>query len=162
MESVTDLELAQAWRGGNLAAGRVLRARHERFVRRFFAAKAPSAIERLVAATFAAFVGSQAPRGPQTGVRGALRELARAELARHFRRQRRGTGDPAILRMPLPVRLAFELTYRERLARSEVADALGISPERVDRRLRRAHRTLGRAHAPASASDSGWRSISAH
>jgi DNA-directed RNA polymerase specialized sigma24 family protein len=78
---------------------------------------------------------------------------------RQSRRSARAVGS-----LPLPLKLPFELVYFERLPVEEVAELLGISRERVHRRLQRArkhiHSRLRKAQAGGTISSSTLRASS--
>jgi len=161
-----DATLLGRWRDGDRAAGDALFERHFDAVYGFFARKTAADPRELVQRTFAALVeGRDRYRGDAT-VRTYLFAIARHELYRHYREQRRDQAlrfdvtslhdlEPtpsarlaqrrasrllleALRRIPLDLQIAVELHYWEGLTGPELAQVLEIPEGTVRSRLRRA------------------------
>lgn len=166
-----DIELLQAWRAGDDAAGEALFARHFASIARFFRNKIQGDIEELVQRTFLGCLEGQARFSGQGSFRGFLFGVARNVLYMHLRTTAR-RGRPvdldevslcelgptasaamarveeerllldALVRLPLMYQLVIELFYWEELSLAEIAEALEIPVGTAATRLRRARQLL--------------------
>ncbi|MBA3398057.1 MAG: sigma-70 family RNA polymerase sigma factor [Deltaproteobacteria bacterium] len=165
----SDLELLDAWRGGDLAAGDELVSRHWTSIARFFRAKVGDDGADLISQTFLACVEGK-DRIEGDNVKAYLFAVARRRLADHFRKRARtpvtdfalssladlGTGPAtelgrqqqrallqlALTRIPLDDQIALELAYFEGMSRRELAGVLEIPENTVRSRLARARDKL--------------------
>ncbi|TPV95867.1 MAG: sigma-70 family RNA polymerase sigma factor [Myxococcales bacterium FL481] len=167
----SDLELLEAWRGGDLSAGNELFHRHFDAVCRFFANKVHEDVDDLIQRTFLGCVeGRERLRG-DTGFRGYLFGVARNVLRRYFRDKRyfreRFAGleisaedvapGPSLLlaekreqqlllralrALPLDHQITLELYYWESLSGRELAEILEVPEGTVRGRIRRAKELL--------------------
>jgi RNA polymerase sigma-70 factor (ECF subfamily) len=165
----TDLELLDAWRGGDPSAGDELVSRHWASVSRFFRAKVGDDGADLISQTFLACVEAK-DRIAGDDLRAYLFAVARRRLADHFRRRARaplvdfsvttlvdlGTGlqtelgrrqqrellRDALARIPLDDQIALELAYFEGLSTREIAAVLEVPENTVRSRLSRARDKL--------------------
>jgi RNA polymerase sigma-70 factor (ECF subfamily) len=165
----SDLELLDAWRAGDPAAGNELVSRHWTSVARFFRAKIGDDAADLISQTFLACVeGKDRIEGPD--IKAYLFAVARRRLADHFRSRARApaldvglsslvalaTGPATELgrrergallrdglaRIPLDDQIALELAYFESLSTRELAGVLEIPENTVRSRLSRARDRL--------------------
>lgn len=168
---VTDLELLDAWRAGDRAAGSELFDRYVAAIHAFFAGKAPDHIvDDLVQRAFLACAEARERFVEGTSFRAYVFAVARNVLHDHYRRHKRGPAfdagitsladvDPspsqaaaahaeqavllsALRRIPLDLQLVLELHYWEELSTSELAFVLEIPQGTVKSRLRRAREAL--------------------
>ncbi len=165
----TDLELLDAWRGGDLAAGEELVVRHWTSIARFFRAKVGDDGADLISQTFLACVEGK-DRIDGDNVKAYLFAVARRRLADHFRKRARtpvvdfalssladlGAGPAtelgrqqqqallqlALARIPLDDQIALELAYFEDMSTKELAGVLEIPQNTVRSRLARARDKL--------------------
>ena len=162
-----DLELLEAWRDGDEAAGGNLFDRYFDALYRFFRNKVRDGSEDLVQATFLSCVASRDRFRGDSTFRSYLFTVARSKLYDHLRSRRRldgrldftevsvadlGTSPSGVVarreeeqllqlalqRLPLELQIAIELFYFEGLSGSEVATVLEIAEGTVRSRLRRA------------------------
>ena len=162
-----DVELLDAWREGDAAAGEQLVARHFDGVCRFFRTKVSDGVDDLLQRTFLRCVKARERLRPGSSFRAFLYTAARNELIDHFRRERvRGEArvdlsmssvadlgrSPASLmaedegrrlliaalqRIPVELQIALELYYWENLSGPELAAVLEVPQGTVRSRLRR-------------------------
>ncbi len=166
-----DAELLAAWQAGDQIAGRALVRSHTPTLHRFFASKAPDAIEDLVQGVFIVAVESKDRFRGESSFRTYLLAIARRLLLKRYRKRMRGdkamaleritaaavSGSPsfvaaareelrlllsALRRIPIDHQIAIELYYWEDLAVSEIAGVLEIAPGTVKSRLSRAREQL--------------------
>jgi RNA polymerase sigma factor (sigma-70 family) len=176
----SDLELLEAWRGGDSSAGDELVSRHWTSISRFFRAKVGDDGADLISQTFLACVEGK-DRIEGDNVKAYLFSVARRRLADHFRRRARapdvdfelssladlGTGlitavdrrqqhellRDALARIPLDDQIALELSYFESMSTREVASVLDIPENTVRSRLSRARDKLRAALAALATPD---------
>ena len=165
----SDLELLEAWRGGEAAAGEELVARHWASISRFFRSKIGDDGADLISQTFLACVEGK-DRIEGENVKAYVFAVARRRLADHFRKQARtpaadfslssvidlGTGPvthvarqergallrEGLARIPLDDQIALELAYFEGLSTKDIAAVLEIGENTVRSRLSRARDKL--------------------
>jgi RNA polymerase sigma-70 factor (ECF subfamily) len=165
----SDVDLLDAWRGGDKAAGEELVARYWTSVSRFFRSKIGDDGSDLISQTFLACVEAK-DRIAGDNVKAYLFAIARRRLADHFRKRARtpvtdfavssvvdlGTGPvtqagrrersellrDALARIPLDDQIALELAYFEGLSSREIAGVLEIEENTVRSRLSRARDKL--------------------
>lgn len=169
----TDVELLEAWRDGDKAAGSTLVKRHYRALHRFFATKAHAHCEDLIQETFLASIEAKEAFRGESSFRAYLFGLARFQLLTYYRKMQRirqidfttstvrdlatsPTGELArnqeqhllrlaLTRVPVDQQIALELTYWEGLATPEIARVLEIPENTVYSRVRRAKAHLREA-----------------
>jgi RNA polymerase sigma factor (sigma-70 family) len=170
----TDIELLDAWCGGDNEAGDALIRRHFEAVCRFFRSKLDEDVEDLIQRTFQVCTQRRRELSPEGSFRGFLFGVARNLLLDHLRRRyRRGEHDDvhvhslrdlgttpseavarderermmreAMHRIPLEQRLLLELAHWEGLSGREIAQALEIGENTVRSRLSRARAALREA-----------------
>jgi RNA polymerase sigma factor (sigma-70 family) len=165
----SDLELLDAWRGGDLAAGDELVSRHWTSISRFFRSKVGDDEADLISQTFLACVENKDAIANEN-VKAYLFGIARRRLADHLRKRARGpaidfavsslvdlaTGPATavdrrqrqeklrdgLTRIPLDDQIALELAYFESMSTREIADVLEIPENTVRSRLSRARDKL--------------------
>jgi len=165
----SDVELLDAWRGGDPAAGEELVGRHWASVSRFFRSKIGDDGADLISQTFLACVEAR-DRIEGDNVKAYLFAVARRRLADHFRKRARspsldfaassvidlGTGPvthvsrrqrsellrDGLARIPLDDQIALELAYFEGLSTADIASVLEINENTVRSRLSRARDKL--------------------
>jgi RNA polymerase sigma factor (sigma-70 family) len=177
----TDLELLDAWRGGDIAAGDDLVSRHWASIASFFRAKVGDDGADLISQTFLACTES---KDRIENVKAFLFTVARRRLADHLRKRTRtpavdfgvsslvdlATGPvtavarreraallrEGLARIPLDDQIALELAYFEQMSMREIAGVLELEENTVRSRLARARDKLRAALAelasPAEAS----------
>ncbi len=169
--AAADVELLEAWRGGDRRAGEELFERHYAAVSRFFRGKLDFGVDDLVQRTFLACVeGRERIRG-EASFRTYLFAVARNLLGKHYRGQHRH-GDridfgvtslhdlapspsvvvaeheeqrlllEALRRIPLDHQIVLELYYWERFTSAEIAEVLGEPHGTTRTRIRRAKQLL--------------------
>jgi RNA polymerase sigma factor (sigma-70 family) len=167
----TDIELLDAWCGGDGLAGDVLIRRHFEAVCRFFRGKLGEDIEDLVQRTFQVCTVRRRDLTPEGSFRGFLFGVARNLLLDDLRRRyRRGEHDDihvyslrdlgttpseavarsereqlmqeALRRISLEQRMLLELAHWEGLSGREIAQALEIGENTVRSQLSRARAAL--------------------
>ncbi|HWB77708.1 MAG TPA: sigma-70 family RNA polymerase sigma factor [Nannocystaceae bacterium] len=170
----SDLELLDAWRGGDATAGSELFARHFDAVCRFFRNKVSEGTDDLIQRTFLAMVESRDRFRGDSSFRTYLFTVARNELFAHLRKSGREQArfDPleqsvydlgptpttmvaqrkeqrllleALRRVPLDLQVALELFYWEDMSASELARMLELPEGTVRTRIRRARQLLEQA-----------------
>ena len=169
MES--DYELLDRWRAGDKQAGNRLLRRHFDSVCRFFETKAQGDIDELVQATFLACTRALDQFAKRSSFRTYLFTIARHELYRYWRKQRRDgealdfgassvmdlASSPAskiargqrhklllqaLRELPLEQQVLLELHYWEELDIAELAEVFEIAPGAMRGRLFRARKGL--------------------
>ncbi|MCA9658317.1 MAG: sigma-70 family RNA polymerase sigma factor [Myxococcales bacterium] len=176
--SSSDLELLEAWRGGDLRAGNALFQRHFAALSRFFRNKIDVGVEDLIQDTFLACVEGRDRFAGRSSFRTYLFSVARHLLyARYRRRQRdldvtvtsvidlgaspsrplgRREEEAALLKalrsIPIEHQIALELAYWEGMKGPEIAEILGITANTARSRLARARAALRKALADDGAS----------
>ncbi len=170
----SDIELLEAWRAGEAAAGSELFARHFDAVCRFFRNKVAEGTDDLIQRTFLAMVESRDRFRGDSSFRTYLFTVAKNELFAHLRRSGRESArfDPleqsvydlgptpttmvaqrkeqrllleALRRVPLELQLTLELFYWEDMPASELARLLELPEGTVRTRIRRARQLLEQA-----------------
>jgi len=168
-DGATDKALLEAWREGDVAAGRELFSRHYRSVSRFFRNKAPADHEDLTQGTFLACLRHRDTIRDGQRFLPYLLTIARNELYTHIARVNRSPFDPllttaraartgpatrverdqsscrlraALRELPLELQTAIELHYWEDLTTVELATVLGRPQGTIKTRLRRARQLL--------------------
>ena len=170
-DDVDDFALLERWRAGEAPAGQMLVRRHTATLHRFFASKAPEAVEDLVQATFLVCVESRDRFREDAAFRTYALAIARKSLFKHYRKRLRGrralqleavcadqvSASPslaaatreemrfllaALRQIPIDHQIAIELYYWEELPIAEIADVLEIAPGTVKSRLARARDQL--------------------
>ncbi|MDC0720877.1 RNA polymerase sigma factor [Nannocystis bainbridge] len=167
----SDLELLDAWRGGDALAGEVLFERHFESVYRFFCNKVPRDADDLVQETFLGCVSAKERFRQDASFRTFLFAIARKVLLKY--RERWAPKDEgeelhasrvadldlsvtqivveseeqalllrALRRLPLDLQTALELFYWEGLLSREIAQVLEIPEGTVRSRLRRGREML--------------------
>jgi RNA polymerase sigma factor (sigma-70 family) len=166
-----DFELLERWRAGDANAGQQLVRSHTRSLHRFFASKAPDAIDDLVQASFLACVESRDRFRHGSTFRTFVLGVARKVLLKHYRKRMRHDRAMAVeeasadelspspsfsvalreevrlllvglRRIPIDHQIAIELFYWEGLPIGEVAEVLEVAPGTVKSRLARAREAL--------------------
>jgi RNA polymerase sigma-70 factor (ECF subfamily) len=166
----SDIELLEAWREGDTAAGNRLFRRHFDAVFWFFRTKVGEHAEDLAQETFHALVRNRSSVTGATSFRAYLFATARSKLFDLLRRvHRRGELDPlsdsvedlgmspsrllaerreqailvqALRRLPIDLQTLIELRYFEMMRGPELAAALDVPEGTIRSRLRRAHTLL--------------------
>jgi RNA polymerase sigma factor (sigma-70 family) len=167
----SDAELLEAWRDGDVEAGRALFERHIGVLSRFFRNKVGEEREDLIQRTLLACVESRDRLRDGASFRAYLLRVARSRLYDHLARVRGGPHRPdplvtsvadaglspsriiakseqdrllllALRRLPLELQVALELHYWEGLTTAELADVLEIPQGTVKTRLFRARNLL--------------------
>lgn len=168
---VADLDLLDAWRGGDRAAGSTLFERYFLALYRFFRAKVGGELDDLVQRSFAACVEARVRLRPDTSFRAYLFACARTVLQDHFREHYRGKEDPdpdvqsvedlgttpsaalaraqehrlllhALRQIPINQQIALELFYWEGLSGSEIAAVLDVPEGTVRTHINRGRHAL--------------------
>jgi RNA polymerase sigma factor (sigma-70 family) len=167
----TDVELLHKWREGDASAGEALFRRHVATLYRFFCTKVAGNVDDLVQQTLVACVENQDGFEERASFRAYLLGVARFQLYSYYRNSRRDKArfefdtvtvfdlDPspstraseqrerrllleALRRLPVNFQIALELSYWEDMTAPEIAHVLGIPPDTVYSRLRRARELL--------------------
>ncbi|MCA9708854.1 MAG: RNA polymerase sigma factor [Myxococcales bacterium] len=170
----SDVELLEAWRAGDGAAGRALFERHISALSRFFRTKVGDEREDLIQGTFLACVEARDRVRDGASFRAYLFRIARNALYDHLSRRHRGVSSPdpltqscmdlgtspsrmlakdqqeqhllvALRRLPVALQILLELHYWEGMSTAELAEVLEIPQGTVKTRLFRA-RALLREH----------------
>lgn len=186
MEVDTDLELLDAWRDGDRAAGAELFSRHFAAVYGFFRNKLEDAAEDLTQQTFLRCVESRDAFRGTSSFRGYMFVIARNLLFEQLRRRGARRVEPdfdvdsledlvaspstilrvhedhqllvqSLRRLPLSLQVALELYFVQRMRGDEIAIALDIPPGTVRSRIRRALEQLREITAELSSSPSSLR-----
>ena len=175
-----DVELLEAWRGGDERAGSVLFQRHFEPIYRFFRSKMEAEAEDMVQQTFLACVRNRDTFRGDSSFRTYLFCVARSKLYDALRKRTRGETpvsmhtmqdlrtspstwvarqqdlhllQAALERLPLELQLAVELFYFEDQSAAQVAEILELPEGTVRSRLRRALEQLRDAMSEASAEE---------
>jgi RNA polymerase sigma-70 factor (ECF subfamily) len=172
----TDVQLLNAWQGGDESAGEELFERHYASVSRFFANKVTRGADDLIQNTFIACVESKERIREGSNFRAYLFGIARNLLYESYRAHRRdgarfdfstmsavdispGAGSMLVRReeeqlflfalrnIPVEHQILLEMYYWESQKASEIAELLGVPEGTVRTRLRRARQLLERALA---------------
>lgn len=168
---MTEVELVEAWRGGDTSAGRALFGRYLDRLERFFSTKVSHGVDDLIQDTLLACVeGKGSLRDPQA-FKTFLFGVARRRLYRKWRSEHRGANAidfgltsitdlgitpsgvaaqherrqhvaAAMQRIPVELQIALELFYWEDMSATEVAEVLELPEGTVRSRLRRARSLL--------------------
>ncbi len=167
----SDVELLQAWRAGDMTAGRVLFERHISALSRFFRTKVGDDREDLIQGTFLACVESRDRVRDGASFRAYLFRIARNKLYDHLSRARGGPSRPdpltqsavdlgtspsrilakneqdlhllhALRRLPLALQIVLELHYWEGMSTAELAQVLEVPQGTIKTRLFRARALL--------------------
>ncbi len=165
--AVDEGELLRAWQAGDTSAGDRLLRIHFDALYRFFASKAPDAVDDLIQATFLEAIRSHEGYRGEASFRAYLLGIARHQLFRLFRSRSRDrlvfrpdehsvhdtATSPseaigrkkeerllveALRRIPVDLQIVLELHYWEELSTRELAAVLEIPQGTVKSRLRRA------------------------
>lgn len=171
MPAATDVELLEAWRGGDRSAGEQLFERHFEAVRRFFRNKLEFGVDDLIQQTFLACVESRERIRGDASFRTYLLAVANNLLHKHLRglyrhgarldfgvtsihdlgpspsvvvagRQEQQQLLLALRRIPLEHQIILELYYWERLTSAEIAKVLDVPDGTARTRIRRAKQLL--------------------
>ncbi len=174
MTDESDAELLQRWRDGDVSSGQQLVERYTPALHRFFASKAPDAVEDLVQATFLACVESRDRYRQEAAFRTYVLAIARRQLFRLYRKRMRGSRATALdsvcaddvspspslafatrqetrlllaalRQIPIDQQITIELYYWEELPIAEIAEILEIAVSTVKSRLGRAREQLREA-----------------
>lgn len=170
-DPATDLELLEAWRGGDRQAGEQLFERHFDAVARFFRNKVQDGIDDLIQRTFLACVEDRDRFRGEASFRTFLFAVAHNVLGKHYRSKRRH-GDridfgvtsvhdlapspsvvialhdehrvllQALRRIPIDHQIVLELYYWERMTAIEVGRVLDVPEGTARTRIRRAKQLL--------------------
>ncbi len=169
--AVDEAALLRAWQAGDPQAGDRLLRMHFDSLYRFFASKAPDAVDDLIQATFLEAVRSKEGYRGDASFRAYLLGIARHQLFRLFRGRSRdrlvfkpdehsvhdtATSPSGILgrkreeqllvdalrRIPVDLQIVLELHYWEELPTRELASILEIPQGTVKSRLRRAREAV--------------------
>ncbi|MCG8418728.1 MAG: sigma-70 family RNA polymerase sigma factor [Proteobacteria bacterium] len=167
----SDSELFDSWCCGDTEAGNQLIQRHFDSVYRFFETKAAGDVDELVQCTFLSCVQARDQFAKRSSFRTYLFAIARHQLYRNWRRQRRGrevldfgsisveamvttpTGQiarnqdqrrllRALCSLPLDQQMLLELHYWEDMEIGELAEIFEIAAGAMRARLFRARRAL--------------------
>lgn len=181
MSNAADLELLDAWRDGDDAAGEALFDRHFESVYRFFCNKVGRDVDDLVQQTFLGCTEARDRMRGDASFRTFLFAVARKQILRYREGRFTGKGGAdfqesrvadldatptqlvvdheeqalllrALRRLPLDLQIAVELFYWEGMRSAELAVILDIPHGTVRSRLRRARETL-REHVEALTDD---------
>lgn len=165
------MELLEAWRGGDNAAGSTLLRRHFRTLYRFFRSKVSEGAEDLVQQTMLACAESAHRFRGDSSFKTYLLAIARTQLLMYLRKfARKGKkidvleasiadmmGSPsvavagkdeqrlvllALRRIPLDLQIAVELHYWEEMRVNDIAVVIGVPAGTVKSRLNRARRLV--------------------
>jgi RNA polymerase sigma factor (sigma-70 family) len=176
-----DLELLDAWRDGDRAAGAQLFSRHFAAVYGFFRNKLDDAAEDLTQQTFLRCVESRDAFRGASSFRGYMFVIARNLLFEQLRRRGTRKVEPdfdvdsledlvaspstimrvhedhqllvqALRRLPLSLQVALELYFVQRMRGDEIATVLDIPPGTVRSRIRRGLEQLREITAELSSS----------
>ncbi len=177
----SDVELLEAWRGGDSAAGNRLCKRYVDPLYRFFRNKTPVGAEDLVQRTLTAAVEGRERFAGRSSFRGYLYGIAHNMLKADIRQRMKLDHDPdfstqslqdlapspssalgkvreqqllaaAMRRIPVDYQVALELYYWENFTGPELAQMLGLGEPGVRSRLRRAKTALREAMLSIGAS----------
>lgn len=168
----SDIELLEAWRGGDKQAGKQLFERHYHAIDRFFANKVGEDAADLAQKTFVGALEGIDRFGGALEFRSWLFGIAYRQLCKHYRTSARrrahfdvGTVtahdlDPtpssmlarseeerllleALRQIPVEMQVALELHYWEQMTDAEIARALELPLGTAKSRIRRARLVLG-------------------
>jgi len=165
-----DLELFEAWKGGDKQAGNELFQRHFESIRRFFANKVDREVEDLVQRTFIGCIEGKERFEGRSAFRTYLFAVANNILREFIRKKRRdervdfgtlsvadlGAGASSIVAekreqrallmalrsIPLDFQVVLELYYWERLTGPQLGEVLGVPENTARSRVRRAKELL--------------------
>ncbi len=171
---LNDMELLEAWRGGDRKAGDALFLRYFDSIERFFRNKVPEAMKDLVQQTFTACVEGRDRIRSTSSFRSYLFAVAYNQLRKHLRTKYRSGHEidvesqslhdlapgprtlvgerreerlllEAVRLIPLEHQVLFELRYWEEMKTREIAEILDIPDSTLRTRLRRALQLLREA-----------------
>lgn len=171
MSTAADLELLDAWRGGDDAAGEALFDRHFEAVYRFFCNKVGRDVDDLVQQTFLGCMEARERLRGDASFRTFVFAVARKQLLRYREGRYQGHAGPdfqdsrvadldasptqlvveheeqalllrALRRLPLDLQILVELFYWESMRSADLALVLDIPHGTVRSRLRRARDLL--------------------
>ncbi|MCG8418561.1 MAG: sigma-70 family RNA polymerase sigma factor [Proteobacteria bacterium] len=182
MSNVSDSDLLDQWRAGDLDAGNRLCLGYFKEIRRFFAGKVAQDVDELVQATFLSCIQSRDKFRGACSFRTFLFMIARRQLYKYFRNNQRhkaldfsvtslaalDTGPVtytarneeheqlmhALCKLPLEQQLLIELYYWEEMKIADLAEIFGVAQPTVHTRLFRARKAL-REQIAADAAKSG-------
>lgn len=167
----SDIELLDAWRAGDQAAGEQLFERHFAAVARFFRNKVSSGVDDLIQTTFLGCLEARDRFRGDASFRTFLFAVAHNVLRHHFRRTRREDARidfgqfsvqdlapgpssvvakkaeqrlvlQALRRIPVDYQVVLELYFWEPLKAHEIAQVLDVPEGTVRTRIRRAKQLL--------------------
>jgi RNA polymerase sigma factor (sigma-70 family) len=167
----SDLELLEAWRGGDREAGGALFDRYFDVLARFFANKLGDGLDDLVQQTFLAAVEGRDRYRGDAPFRNYLLRIGHNILCKHYRQQRVRNVEPdlsvsaivdldpspssiavrrgeqvlllqALRAIPFDCQVVLELAFWEHASLSEVAEILEIPVGTAKSRMRRAKQLL--------------------
>jgi RNA polymerase sigma-70 factor (ECF subfamily) len=167
----SDLELLEAWRGGDREAGGTLFDRHFDMLARFFANKLGEGLDDLVQQTFLAAVEGRDRYRGDAPFRNYLLRIGHNLLCKHYRQNRVRNVEPdlsvtaildldpspssiaerrgeqvlllqALRAIPFDLQVVLELAFWEQCSLTEVAEILDIPVGTAKSRMRRAKQIL--------------------
>lgn len=166
----SDLELLEAWRGGDSGAGQALLTRHVRRLYLFFSNKIGEDVSDLVQRTMLGVVEGRDRLRDDAAFRPYLLRVARNQLYLHYRERMQAQGVTAseasvadlgpgpqtrlgrraeqrrllaaLRRVPLELQIVIELVYWEELSMGQLAEVLEVPLGTAKSRLRRAREAL--------------------
>ena len=182
--TTSDLELLDAWRGGDLGSGEQLFRRYFAQINRFFRNKTDTGIEDLIQSTFLACIEGRDRFREASSFRTYLFGIAHNLLRTHYRKRARDVdfehtsivdlgASPsgpltqrdeqaellrALRSIPFDQQVILELSYWEDLSGPEIAEVLGLPANTVRSRLSRARTALRDALERGAASPEVLRS----
>lgn len=183
-----DFELLTRWRDGDHGAGDALLARHVHTLYRFFANKAPDALDDLAQRTLLACVEARDRIDAGRSFRAYLLGIARHQLFGHYRQLRRGqdpaahsvaelAGSPSrelaaeqerrlllagLRRLPLDTQIVLEMYYWEGMGTPEIAAAMDEPEGTIKSRISRGKVMLRDAIAKLDASPAALETTATH
>lgn len=169
----SDVDLLEAWRGGDQPAGADLFNRHFRSLYLFFRNKSMDGIDDLVQQTFLGCLEGRDRMRSDASFRAYMYAVARNQLYRYWHKRDKTRDDQdfesvsvfdmmpspssviakraeervlleALRRIPLDFQIALEFYYFENLRGPQIAEVLGVPEATVRSRLRRGLQHLRR------------------